>query len=73
MGRVAKIARRTFLVGSVAVAGGVAFGVYKFVEPVPNPLGSAEGRISLNAFVIITEDGYELLTNHPKSLKDVII
>ena len=62
MGRVAKIARRTFLVGSVAVAGGVAFGVYKFVEPVPNPLGSAEGRISLNAFVIITEDGVTLVS-----------
>jgi len=62
MGRVAKIARRTFLVGSAAVAGGVAFGVYKFVEPAPNPLNSSEGRISLNAFVIITEDGVTLVS-----------
>ena len=62
MGRVAKIARRTFLVGSAAVAGGVTFGVYKFVEPAPNPLNSSEGRISLNAFVIITEDGVTLVS-----------
>ena len=30
-------------------------------------------RAQVGASVIITEDGYELLTNHPKSLKDVII
>ena len=29
MGRIAKIARRTFLIGSAAIAGGVVFGVYK--------------------------------------------
>ena len=60
MGRVAKIARRTFLIGSVAVTGGVAFGVYKFVEGAPNPLESSEGNVSLNAFVVITEDGVTL-------------
>ena len=62
MGRVAKIARRTFLIGSVAVTGGVAFGVYKFVEGAPNPLESSEGNVSLNAFVVITEDGVTLVS-----------
>jgi isoquinoline 1-oxidoreductase beta subunit len=38
MGRIAKIARRTFLVGAVAVAGGVTFGYYQFKKPVKNPL-----------------------------------
>ena len=62
MGRVAKIARRTFLIGSVAVAGGVAFGVYKMLEAAPNPLGSTEDEISLNAFVVITKDGVTLIS-----------
>ena len=57
MGRIASIARRTFLIGSATVAGGVAFGVYKFVEGAPNPLESTGGHVSLNAFVVITEDG----------------
>ena len=30
MSRLGKIARRTFLIGSAAVVGGVAFGVYKY-------------------------------------------
>ncbi len=38
MGKVGKIARRTFLFGAVAVAGGVAFGVYKVRTPYENPL-----------------------------------
>ena len=62
MGRVAKIARRTFLIGSVAVTGGVAFGVYKFVEGAPNPLQSSAGNVSLNAFVVITDEGVTLVS-----------
>jgi len=62
MGAVAKIARRTFLIGSVAVTGGVAFGVYKFVEGAPNPLQSSEGNVSLNAFVVITDEGVTLVS-----------
>ena len=41
---------------------------------------AVDGSVTVDSFraqvgdsVIITEDGYELLTNHPKSLKDVII
>ncbi len=35
---VAKIARRTFLIGSAAVAGGLAVGYYYYRRPYPNPL-----------------------------------
>ena len=38
MSKLGKIARRTFLFGSVAIAGGVAFGVYKYKTPYKNPL-----------------------------------
>ena len=62
MGGVAKIARRTFMVGSVAVAGGVAFGVYKILEAAPNPLDSTAGETSLNAFVVITDEGVTLIS-----------
>ena len=61
MGRVKAIARRTFLIGSAAVVGGVAFGVYKIKETPPNPMRSTEGNTSLNAFVIINQDGVTLV------------
>lgn len=38
MARLAKIARRTFLIGSAAIAGGVAFGYYRLKKDPPNPL-----------------------------------
>ena len=38
MGRIKTIARRSFLVGSAAVVGGVAFGAYKLRETPQNPL-----------------------------------
>ena len=56
MGRVGKIARRTFLIGSAAIVGGVAFGVYKVRQEVPNPLTPEQGA-SLNAFLVIDQDG----------------
>ncbi len=58
MGRIAKIARRTFLVGAVAIAGGVAFGYYQFRKPVKNPLkeGLAEGEATFNPYVKISAD-----------------
>lgn len=56
MGRVGKIARRTFLIGAAAIAGGVAFGVYKVRQDVPNPLRPETGA-SLNAFLVIDQDG----------------
>ncbi len=59
MGRIATIARRTFLVGAVAIAGGVAFGYYQFKKPVNNPLkdGLADGEATFNPYVKIASDG----------------
>jgi isoquinoline 1-oxidoreductase beta subunit len=61
MSRIGKIARRTFLIGSVAVAGGVAFGVYQVKKPADNPLSSTDGETVLNPFVIINADGVTLI------------
>lgn len=61
MSRIGKITRRAFLIGSVAVVGGVAFGVYKVRQPVPNPLDPDTGT-SLNAFLIIDADGVTVVT-----------
>ncbi len=64
MGRLKTIARRTFLLGSVAIAGGVAFGVYLYKRPVENPLLAdlGEGEAALNEYVRITADGVTLIT-----------
>lgn len=63
MSRVKKIARRTFLGGSVAVAGGVAFGVYLAKRALPNPLlGDLKpGEVALTPFVKIDAEGITLI------------
>ena len=61
MASIGKIARRTFLIGSVAVAGGVAFGVWKVRQPVANPLRPEQGA-SLNPYLIIDQDGVTVVT-----------
>jgi len=38
MGRLGTITRRTFLIGSAAMAGGVAFGTFMAKRPIANPL-----------------------------------
>jgi isoquinoline 1-oxidoreductase beta subunit len=55
-----KITRRTFLVGSVAVAGGVGFGVWKIRQPVANPLNPPDG-VALNPFLILDRSGVTLV------------
>lgn len=60
MSRIGRIARRSFLVGTVAVAGGVAFGVWKLRQPVANPLAPPEGA-ALNPFLIIDRQGVTLV------------
>ena len=54
----AKIARRTFLIGAAAIAGGVAVGYYYVSQPWPNPLERdiALGEATFNPFVKISED-----------------
>ena len=60
MSRLGKIARRTFLVGSVTIAGGVAFGVYKYNQDPDNPMKPPTGKHILNPFVFIDETGITL-------------
>ncbi len=66
MGKVGKIARRTFLIGAAAVAGGVAFGVYKVRTPYENPLkdGLADGASTFNPWVVIDGEKITLITPH---------
>ena len=66
MANVRKIARRTFLVGSAALAGGVAFGYYAVQRPHDNPLlaGLDEGEAAFNPWVKISSDGITLITPH---------
>lgn len=64
MGAVTKIARRTFLVGSLAVTGGVAFGYWAYNAPGGNPLKGAlgEGEAALTPYVKIDAGGVTLIT-----------
>ena len=58
MASIGKIARRTFLFGAAAVAGGAAFGYWYVRKPYPNPLedGLAEGEATFNPFLKIASD-----------------
>ena len=61
-----KIARRTFLIGSAAVAGGVAFGVYAARQPFANPNleDLPEGAASFNPWIIVDSDTITLIAPH---------
>ncbi|MFW2545015.1 molybdopterin cofactor-binding domain-containing protein [Primorskyibacter sp. 2E107] len=61
MASIGKIARRSFLFGSLAVVGGAAFGAWYVARPAPNPLRTGDGEASLNPFVMITQDGIQLI------------
>ncbi|MFH1795786.1 MAG: molybdopterin cofactor-binding domain-containing protein [Pseudomonadota bacterium] len=58
MASIGKIARRTFLFGMAAVAGGVAVGSWYVTRPYKNPLedGLAEGEATFNPYVKIGSD-----------------
>ncbi|WP_170548072.1 xanthine dehydrogenase family protein molybdopterin-binding subunit [Ruegeria atlantica] len=60
MASVGKILRRTFLIGSTAIVGGVAFGAYYVSRPAANPLKPGEGQATLNPFVLIDQNGVTL-------------
>ena len=62
MSRLGKIARRTFLLGTVAVAGGVAFGYYQYARALPNPLPNGAGNHPITPFVTINQDGVTIIT-----------
>jgi isoquinoline 1-oxidoreductase beta subunit len=57
MSRAGRITRRAFLVTSVAVAGGVAFTVWKAREVPPNPLAPGDGAVALNPWLILDGAG----------------
>lgn len=63
---IGKIARRTFLIGSAAIAGGVAFGVYAARQPFDNPnlADLPEGAASFNPWVIVDHDKITLIASH---------
>ncbi|WP_417588024.1 molybdopterin cofactor-binding domain-containing protein [Pararhodobacter oceanensis] len=61
MSRIGKITRRSFLVGAVAITGGVAFSVYKVRQPVPNPLNPESGA-AMNAFLVIDQEGVTVVS-----------
>ncbi len=66
MGRARTIARRTFLIGSAAIAGGVAFGAYLYRQPLANPLakGLENGEATFNPWVKISGEKITLITPH---------
>ncbi|SMX36765.1 xanthine dehydrogenase family protein molybdopterin-binding subunit [Maliponia aquimaris] len=61
MASIGKIARRTFLIGAAAIAGGAAFGAWYVTRPAPNPLKPGDGESALNAFVLIDGTGVTLI------------
>jgi isoquinoline 1-oxidoreductase subunit beta len=62
--RAGKIARRTFLIGSAAVAGGVAFGIYAYKRAPTNPLlnGLGDGQAALTPYVRVDQRGVTIIT-----------
>ena len=63
MASIGKIARRTFLFGAVALAGGVAFGWWKYKTPYGNPLEAdlGAGAATLNPYVMIDAKGVTII------------
>ena len=66
MGKLRTFTRRVFVVGSVAVAGGVAFGTYAVRKTPHNPLldDLAQGQAAFNPWVRIDARGITLITPH---------
>jgi isoquinoline 1-oxidoreductase beta subunit len=64
MASIARIARRTFLVGAGTVAAGLAVGTYLYKRDPANPLrnGLPDGAVTLNPYVRIDAGGITLIT-----------
>ncbi len=64
MSRAGKTARRTFLIGSVAIAGGVVFGTYAYKRTPTNPLlnGLEDGQAALTPYVRVDQSGVTIIT-----------
>lgn len=66
MSRAGRIARRAFLVGSAAIAGGVVFGTYLVRRTPANPLldGAPDGSAIFNPWVKVDRTGVTLIAPH---------
>lgn len=66
MGKLKTFTRRTFLVGSAAVAGGVAFGTYHVAKDPANPLKDLvqNGGAAFNPWVMIDQEAITLIVPH---------
>ncbi|MEO7852902.1 MAG: molybdopterin cofactor-binding domain-containing protein [Rubrivivax sp.] len=64
MANIATIARRTFLIGAAAVAGGVAIGYVAYKRDPKNPMQDdlPPGQSTLNPYVLIDAQGVTLIT-----------
>lgn len=61
------LTRRAFLIGSIAIVGGVAFGAYRLRRPLPNPLDDIDRvrdgpAVTLNPYLIIDAEGVAIIT-----------
>lgn len=61
MSRIGTIARRTFLIGSAAIAGGVAFGTWRYLTPYENPLAGKDAGV-ITPYVLIDASGVTIVT-----------
>ena len=66
MGKLKTITRRAFLISSLAVAGGVAFGTYAVKRDPNNPLSDdlAPDEATFNPWVKIGPEGITLIAPH---------
>jgi len=62
MSRTGTIARRSFLIGSAAIVGGVAIGAYKLYQPAENPLVAGKGQTVLTPYILIDAGGVTIIT-----------
>lgn len=63
MGRLKTFTRRTMLVGSAAIAGGVVFGYWRYRTPYENPLLASlgDGEVALTPYVRIDQSGITII------------
>ena len=54
------MARRSFLIGSAAILGGVAFGTWRYLTPYANPIAGM-GRGAITPYVLIDAEGVAII------------
>ena len=66
MSKATRLTRRAVIVGSLAVTGGLAVGIYALNRDWPNPLEEnlPEGAVTFNPWILISEAGITLMAPH---------